>query len=261
MDFNWKLTHQSPSFTADGEKQKPIISLSNKIKIQGVECFRVGLVNQKSPILFLLANNFHEIGCKAIKVVFRYSVARSKVMSCVNSTKQSDCFQLFSTTLHNLVPFGCIFYFKIYIGSSVEGFAFQPVSRSIDWNYINHTDTADFKFIVAGGTKEFRVHKFMLAAHSLVLEEQFRKDRNHCVEKLDLVTSSCMQQFLDFIYTAQLVSAKSYDLLQLASKYKIKTLIRLCERSLDFSSVNHQITLSTHLLQDNDGCTFAKTER
>ncbi len=106
----------------------------------------------------------------------------------------------------------------------------------------------DFEFIAATDMKRFSAHKFILAARSTVFAAIFSKNMESQSSLAEPVDSNTMEQFLKFIYTGQLVGLiSSSDLGQLATKYQISTLQRLCESASLPSSTDAAANISDEI--------------
>jgi len=91
----------------------------------------------------------------------------------------------------------------------------------------------DFKLIASDGNS-FPVHKWMLAARSQVFATLF-SDEENSIESIHLAvdcTVNEMKQLIKFIYTGELEGLVTQELMQLAVKYRIKTLEDLCRAAL-----------------------------
>lgn len=269
LQYNWKLRHMS---CVPGNAMPSMTSLSSMINYRGLESFRFGLKNQKSPVLFLMAANLQQLGCQVSQVVLRHGMGRSHQMGFVNCYmgEESSQFQCFSTRLPNYIPHGYSFSFKIYLAVAEglsENFEFQRVERSpIMSDYRHNSASTDFDLIVGDG-KKFPIHKLMLAARSstfasLIGVGEFKEAKDSTKqtiqeEVIKWATAASMEKFIDFIYTGEVrESARSFEspqeLLKLARHYQIKSLENLCESAATVVTVEHLTSLALHLTQAAD---------
>jgi len=123
------------------------------------------------------------------------------------------------------------FNFKIYITSTAKDYRIQQVdSFMMDhlWSSVTNRTWTDFELVASSDKKSFWVHKCVLAARSPVFASLFSKEP--VISSLtEPVCSTCMEQFLKFIYTGQLVGlACGRNLWKTASKYQLPILQKLC---------------------------------
>lgn len=255
LQYNWKLIHKCD---VRWDVMPSVTYLSAMIKYRGLESFRFGLKNHQSPVLFFMAANLQEMGCRVSQVILRNGSERSQLMLLVNGgMDESPNCQLFTTNLpvSNLIATGHIFSFKIYL-TVVEGlsenFQFHLVPRyPILSSSRHHPDSADFE-LIAADAKKFPIHKQMLAARSCTFASLFVEDPALKQQAIEWVTSPCLEKFIHFIYTGEISeSAKSSELLKLAQFYKIKTLETLCQYAASsVVAVEHLTPLALYLTQD-----------
>jgi len=124
------------------------------------------------------------------------------------------------------------FNYKIYITSTAKDYRIQQVDRFMMhhlWSAVTKRTWTDFELIAHVDNKSFRVHKCVLAARSPVFASLFSKEP--AISSLtEPVCSTCMEQFLKFIYTGQLVglACGPNSLWKMASKYQLPILQKLC---------------------------------
>ncbi len=123
------------------------------------------------------------------------------------------------------------FNFKIYITATAKDYRIQQVDRFMMdhlWPAVTERTWTDFKLIASVDKKSFWVHKFVLAARSPEFASLFSKDPA-ASSQTESVDSTCMRQFIEFLYTGQLVGlvCGSY-LWKMALKYQLPTLQKLC---------------------------------
>jgi BTB/POZ domain len=92
---------------------------------------------------------------------------------------------------------------------------------------------SDFVIIV-NGSKEFRVHKCVLAIQSVGFAEMFDSDENASEMKIEDLNAEAVEEFLRFLYTGKLANKtkNSFELLALASKLKVHELKSLTEEMI-----------------------------
>jgi BTB/POZ domain len=100
------------------------------------------------------------------------------------------------------------------------------------WETKNYSDFT----ITAGGakTKEFRIHKIILAAQSSVFDAIFMnemKEKQTGKMTIDDFSADVVEEMLKFIYTGQLKNnSNAMDLFAIASKYDVAKLKDVCEK-------------------------------
>jgi len=100
--------------------------------------------------------------------------------------------------------------------------------------------------LITKDKKIVNVHKFILAARSPVFATMFMKDAADLNHEMDCTINE-MNQFVKFIYIGELEGLVSDGLMQLAVKYKVKSLENLCEVASQSVSVNTMASLALHL--------------
>lgn len=129
-------------------------------------------------------------------------------------------------------------------------------THSHEWMYsgLRHNpEFSDFTFIVGG--REFEVHKIILSAHSPVFHKKFilkGRDRFENTEVIGDVTATTFSTFLDYIYTGKISReiwlSEAFELLEMAEKYQVKSLKRICVRLLVRFTRMHP-DISFHIFQ------------
>jgi BTB/POZ domain len=88
-------------------------------------------------------------------------------------------------------------------------------------------------FIVLTRSKEFQVHKFVLAIQSDGFAEMFDSDENASEMKIEDLNAEAVEEFLRFLYTGEISSeVHSFELFALASKLKVHELKSLTEEMI-----------------------------
>ena len=152
--------------------------------------------------------------------------------------------QLFTFDLNAMVVGNCTFTFSIWLeGSNPLCYSYQLCDRLAKqelWNASsNNQHHVDVEFVCRAG-KKFSAHKAILAARSPVFEELVDKHPTHdnsngpLLIHIDDVDASTVDEFLYFLYTgeAKSISLASEDLLKLARRYQLKSLIELSKIAL-----------------------------
>lgn len=126
-----------------------------------------------------------------------------------------------------------------YVVPNVETFEFQPMDIRLPsdlWLLVQERILADFELVIHEGTKNhsFLAHRAILAARSThfsnMLHSGMIESRSGKVEITD-TDVAVFKQFLHFLYTGSVVEPFTdfEELLIIADKYQIDSLINLCE--------------------------------
>lgn len=155
---------------------------------------------------------------------------------------------------------------------AIEDYEVQQISHFLPkelWSSSVNQCGTDYEFIAEG--KRFAVHKFILAARSPVFAQQFKREEHEEEEgieekpkriKTDGEDAASLEQFLRFIYTGELEGPiKNPGLLQLAQKYQIKTLERLCQAASSDIDIHKMTELSFYLKPGRSVCSNEKIVR
>ncbi|EFX74038.1 hypothetical protein DAPPUDRAFT_226949 [Daphnia pulex] len=250
--------------------EKPTTIASIMILFRGEQVFRVGLKNLAQwPILFFMAINLSHIGMKVEDV--RYGIRDSGIgPATMTEMKKEDIgnegsLQLFTITLEEKVLRNCTFVFRICIEGTDPGYSYQLCDRLAKdqiWAALtNEQNLADVELIVKD--KTFFVHKAVLAAHSQVFADEFEKiplvkDGSHRI-KIDNVEPKTVEKFLHFIYTGESIrTLADEELLKLADRYGLTTLIILCQDALKKIDVVQMGNLMKRLNSNDEGISSSK---
>jgi speckle-type POZ protein len=264
---------------------------SKMICFRGLKVFRLGLKNLvTSPFLFFVALDLNKIGMRVEEVSYGIQDSES-APSTMSQIKQEDIgdngnLQLFKTNITKQVIGNCTFVFRICIKGSDSGYSYRLCDRLAKDQLraaAKSKNGADVEFVVKG--KTISAHKAILAARSPVFAAIFtkeqtvgdasknqtepnsnkRKRRNDGLHqiRIDGVKPSTVEEFLDFIYTGESVSSVSSlaneELLKLAVKYKLKTLIRLCRAALMAIDATQMAKLIMNGIHDNTEAQYSST--
>jgi hypothetical protein len=234
ITYRWELE--------DVEEEHQTIS-SKMICFRGEKLFRVGLKNRVEPTLIFMAINLNEIGMRVREVGFDAQNGEYR-QSMTHNNVDGHGLQLFTFDLNAMVVGNCTFTFSIWLEGSVPGcYSYQLCDRLAKqelWNASsNNQHHVDVEFVCRAG-KKFSAHKAILAARSPVFEELVDKHPTHdnsngpLLIHIDDVDVSTVDEFLYFLYTgeAKSISLASEDLLKLARRYQLKSLIELCKIAL-----------------------------
>jgi len=249
----WKMTgidHEEPQL------------FSKKFMNNKTELLRVGMKtpgknssSNRPSILFLLTANLQKKGLKVLSVTYliyesgtTWSRFKEIKMDQKDLTNEGNNYnedindgaagiQLFTSPFvifENSNDCDFPFLFTVNLTSIVNNYRVQQMdgllSPQLRSNSIkNQPNGASVKLISNDG-KGFLVPKWMLVARSPVLEALFSS--NEDIGSIHLAvdcTVNEMKQLIMFIYTGKLEGLADHQLMQLAAKYKIKTLEDLCQ--------------------------------
>ncbi len=216
-------------------QKRPGTILSKMIKFQGEKLFRVGLKNEtSSSTLLFITFDVSRIGMENVGVTFTNHLLSSQNIWRTMGPHKMDSrrIQLHTSQLDFVVAGNYSFTFQVYMYSRepdiyhvqrLDGLLGQQL-----WSAAINLVGTDFQLTAEG--KTFFVHKFMLAARSPVFEAQFeKKEEEEIFHQIE--SASCLHQLLKFVYTGELEGATSRELEELAEKYEIRALERLCRAS------------------------------
>ncbi len=270
LQFNWELKNI----------QDDTIYLSN-IKYRNGDFFQVGFKNRQdsSRTLFLMTKNLNKIGMKAVAVSFTSAASTKYEALDLHTVKEQDendgSLQLFTSPLAYArgSNSGRKFAFRISLTGAIEDYGVQQISHFLPkelWTSSVNQYGTDYEFIAEG--KRFAVHKFILAARSPIFAQQFRRkeleEEEEEIEekpkriKTDVEDAASLEQFLRFIYTGELEGPiKNPRLLQLAQKYQVKTLEKLCQAASSDIDIHKMTELSFYLKPGRSMCSNEKIVR
>lgn len=202
------------------------------IKIFGEKMFQF-VFNCKESLL-LLTTGLNKTGVKVVDphIFDRHpdSVHNSPMECESHDQNVAGAFHLYKTE----IPYRD-FDFHILINSSnTAAFQIQPAdylwSKQLCLSVMTNQDSADLE--LTNGETSFKVHKFIMAAHSPIFAAHLLDNETQQLE-IPFATAACTQQFLHFIYTGELQGpVRCKRLLELAEMYKIQSLIDLCRGAL-----------------------------
>jgi len=125
---------------------------------------------------------------------------------------------------------------SVHFTGIVDNYQVQQIDGLLsDQLWLSVTEQLDgegFK-LIASDESYLPVHKWMLAARSPVFAALFSSEED--IQSLHLIincNAEEMSQFIRFIYTGELEGLVTQELAQLAIKYQIKTLEKICEAAL-----------------------------
>jgi hypothetical protein len=231
ITYRWELE--------DVEEEHQTIS-SKMICFRGEKLFRVGLKNRVEPTLIFMAINLNEIGMRVREVGFDAQNGEYR-QSMTHNNVDGHGLQLFTFDLNAMVVGNCTFTFSIWLEGSVPGcYSYQLCDRLAKqelWNASsNNQHHVDVEFVCRAG-KKFSAHKAILAARSPVFLTKFKNEppqpKNAPLKQItiDDVDSTTVEQFLYFLYTGEpkIPMLDNEELLKLAFRYQLTTLIELCQ--------------------------------
>ncbi len=260
LRYEWKMTginHEEPHM------------YTKKFTYGKTELLRVGMKtagkNHSSfnpAILFLLTTNLQKMGLRVLAVSFcKREIgttegrpwSRDKLIDMeqkdlkTGETDEAAGIQLFTSHLKILSnatsPTEFVFRFKVYFTGIVNNYRVQQLDVLMWqqlWDSVNKEEqNRDFKLIASDG-RSLMVHKWVLAARSPVFAALFSNEEE--IKSIHLAVDCTiheMKQFILFIYTGDLevppgwpIPWAGHVLLQLAAKYRVKTLEDICLTSL-----------------------------
>jgi speckle-type POZ protein len=224
------------------EESKTIAS--KMIIFRGERVFRVGLKNRaESPMLLFLAADLNRIGMRVEDVMCGVEDAGTSPAKMTQMEREDQIgidgsLQLFTIKLAEKVVGQRTFLFRISIKGNVSEYSYRlsdRLGKDQLWAAKDNPNLADVEFIVKG--KKLLANKSILAARSPVFAAEFTKEQPvkdvpHQIP-IDAMEPSTVEQFLHFIYTGEPMSSLANEqLLMLAEKYRLTTLISLCQVAL-----------------------------
>jgi len=262
---------------------------SKKFLYQKTELYRLGIkvpsrYFQNSPnppaTIFILTTNLPKTGVRVSDVVSFAHVAKSKWTETDmkemdlstnkvgndsnNEMEDQHHQQLFTDPLNLVFQTDVEFpefkvYGRVFLVGIVDDYRVHQVDRYLSQQLLSSVtdqqDLADFKLIASDGNS-FTVHKWMLSARSPVFAALFSNEEK--IKSLHLAvdcTLEEMSQFIRFIYTGELDGLVNPELMQLAVKYRIKTLEDICRTaSQDVFSEDRMAMIALHLKSGSFSC-------
>jgi hypothetical protein len=226
-------------------EQEPKTFASKMILFRGERVFRVGLKNlAQSPILLFLAADLNRLGMRVEDVMCGVEDAGTSPAKMTQMMNKGISFdgnlQLFTIKLDEMVTGHRTFVFRICIKGSAPEYSYRlsdRLGKDQLWAAKDNPNFADVEFNVKD--QKLLANKAILAARSPVFAAEFAnlflfpvKDVPHQYQ-IGGVEPSTMEKFLHFIYTGEPISSLANEqLLKLAVKYQLKTLINLCQVAL-----------------------------
>ena len=219
--------------------------MSKMIKYRGEQLFRAGLKNQQtsSTLLFMTFDLF-KIGIHDVIVLYKSPTNERKIM--VQMTEESSFLdprpvQLYTLQLANIQAGNLSYAFEVYIGNSeLYHYPLQCIDELLGrqlWSASIQQLGTNYELVAEG--KRFYVHKFILAARSPVFASIFLRhptqedlERSRRVRRMNFQDAATLRRFLKFLYTGELEGPVSQTLLELARKYKVAGLKRICKKGL-----------------------------
>lgn len=204
--------------------------------------FRAGLADNPvtkhssllSPqhFLYLTCSHLEKTGT----VVYHVDSFINGAESCRMNRAGEKSLLIFSRELNDLVA-PIAFKFDIMIKETVSNYSYQlydNLRSSNYWTIFEDAVLTDIEFQVDDQT--FRAHRAIVAARSPVFEAMLNSSTVESVTgriRINDVEPSVFREFLFFLYTGTLqVSADCQALLNVAKKYKIKTLAQICRSAI-----------------------------
>ena len=219
------------------QKRRPETILSKVIKFNGEKLFRVGLKNDGySLTLLFITYDVSRIGMDNVDVTFSSKRIIRETMT-LNKKVNGWRIQLHTSQLGAATADYYSFTFQVYLASKEPNYysvqRYDGLLGKQLWSAAINQDGTDYKLTAKG--KEFFVHKFVLAARSPVFAAQFSRTEDEGEIFHQIESASCLRQLLKFMYTGELEGAVSPQLKELAEKYEISQLERLCQTAYNSS--------------------------
>jgi hypothetical protein len=262
ITYRWELQ--------DLEKEHKTIS-SRMICFRGEKVFRVGLKNRDKPTLIFMAIDLNRIGMRVREVGFDKQNSDNRQKMTHNNV-DGESLQLFTFDLTEMVVGNCTFVFSIWLEGSVPGcYSYQLADRLAKRDLWDASSKglhyADVEF-VCKADKKFSAHKSILAARSPVFAAEFEElvkkykfkttDDSPLQIHIDDVDPTAVERFLYFLYTGEAIqsSLANEDLLKLAKRYELNTLVELCQIALKKVDVMQMASFVSNLDLDPESPPF-----
>lgn len=227
LQYEWDLT----GIIDEGFNNGTI--LSRMIEFHKEKPFRVGLKSKSysNYTILFLSTDLNKLGLKVVQVNVSYPSDPTQTTSLEANKEETGSIQLFTAALNwFMASKNPVFTFHIFLMPIVvENYQIEQRDQRLKEQLWTSSGT-DFELIAYG--RKFPVHKWVLAARSPVFADDF-KTQNQPMHRVD---ADCMEQFINFIYTGELVGQISSQLNQLATTYQIKTLENICQSALSDQS-------------------------
>ena len=116
----------------------------------------------------------------------------------------------------------------------MENYQVNQMDNLLSQQLLSSIQDSDVDFnLIAENGRSYPVHKWMLVARSPVFTTIFSEEENDVIVDCN---EDVMKQLIKFIYTGEFEGFSSQELMELAVKYKIKTLEDLCQTALKEAS-------------------------
>ncbi len=223
---------------------------SEDFEYEGKKLFRAKIrahkVNNPNPVmedeqlfmLTFLSYRHRHFGCRVEEVSYRFllndglSASPIVQMQPTSPPSSQTILQQFNCTFKRVPPFDLIFYVKF--STSVPNFGYKFVDSTWEkelWAETSNKKFTDVEFVLE--EESISAHRALLSARSPVFAAMFSSGMEECQTgqvHLDDVDPSTFRDFLKFLYTGMLeASTKKDQLLVLADKYQVETLVHLCK--------------------------------
>lgn len=186
--------------------------------------------------LTFLSFNHNQIGCKIDEVLYCRDwqdhdwATQTKMLE--RPTNHESILQTFAHTDVYASQFNLKFYVKMV--SSVTNFGYRIVDtlwKDQLWTAAVEKQFTDVEFLV--GDKSLGAHRFLLSAVSPVFAAMFQSGMEEALTgkvRIGDVDPGTFKHFLEFLYTGRVeTAAKKEELLAVADKYQVETLVHLCK--------------------------------
>lgn len=199
--------------------------------------FRVGLKNEaSSSTLLFITLDVSRIGMDNVGVTFSSQNSSSYKTMAPHKEMGGRRIQLHTSQLDFVAAGDYSFTFQVYMTSrEPDCYSIQRVDGLLGqqlWSASINQIGTDYE--LTAEKKKFFVHKFVLAARSPVFAAQLsNKEEEKVFHQIE--SASCLRQLLKFMYTGELEGMVSPRLKELAEKYEISQLERLCKAAYSSS--------------------------
>ena len=150
-----------------------------------------------------------------------------------SATTQEELLQKFTRTdIYSSIPSSVVFHIQLVMLNPSYDFTFvDSFWENQIWDAAVAKKFADVEFLIGG--ESVAAHRFLLAARSPVFAAMFNSGMEETqtgqVRLEDAVNLDTFRHFLHFLYTGMLeASANKEEILVLADKYQVDTLMDLC---------------------------------
>ncbi len=229
LQYEWDLT----GIIDEGFNNGTI--LSRMIEFHKEKPFRVGLKSKSysNYTILFLSTDLNKLGLKVVQVNVSYPSDPTQTTSLEANKEETGSIQLFTASSNwYMASKNPVFTFHIYLMPIIlENYQVEQRDQLLKEKLWTSSRT-DYELMAYG--RKFPVHQWVLAARSPGFVDEFKTHQNN--QSMHHADADCMEQFIDFIYTGELVGQVTSQLNQLATTYQIKTLESICQSALSDDS-------------------------